>query len=294
MMDNIGRMPDLGAARRFYAEEIEAVGGLRSRALVEALASVPRERFLGPGPWQIATADPARPTTARYRATEDDDPRRVYHNVAVALDADRQLNNGQPATIAASLDALDLAPGERVLHVGCGVGYYTAVAAEAVGPTGRVLGIEIDPALAERAARHLSLWPQASVRAADGAAGEPGPWDAILVNAGFTQPLPIWLDALGEGGRLLVPITITADGTPVGAGWMLRVTRQADRFVAAPMSPIMIFASPTGRDSALNAPIRQALAKGAWRRIAVVRRDAHAPADTCIVHADGACLSAHS
>jgi protein-L-isoaspartate(D-aspartate) O-methyltransferase len=42
------------------------------------------------------------------------------------------------------LDSLDLSPGDRFLHIGCGVGYYTAIAAEAVGPNGSVAGIEID------------------------------------------------------------------------------------------------------------------------------------------------------
>src|ERR1051325_4425350 len=50
----------LSDRRRFYAEEIEAVAGLRTSALVEALATVPREAFLPRGPWKIAVADPAR------------------------------------------------------------------------------------------------------------------------------------------------------------------------------------------------------------------------------------------
>jgi len=68
----------------------------------------------------------------------------VYHNVAVAIDPARQLFNGQPGTLAVWIDTLDLAAGMRVLHVGAGLGYYSAVMAECVGPTGRVVAYEVD------------------------------------------------------------------------------------------------------------------------------------------------------
>ena len=74
-------MAALDAYRRFYAEEVETACGLRTRALVDALAAVPRERFLGPGPWLVADMFGAP------RATPDDDPRRVCHNVAIAIPA---------------------------------------------------------------------------------------------------------------------------------------------------------------------------------------------------------------
>jgi hypothetical protein len=87
----------LGAVRRAFAEEVRAVGHLGSDALVEAFARVPREQFLGPGPWLIARPpEPGDP----YRTTSDADPRHVYHDVVVALDPVRQLNNGQPSSLA--------------------------------------------------------------------------------------------------------------------------------------------------------------------------------------------------
>jgi protein-L-isoaspartate(D-aspartate) O-methyltransferase len=137
----------LDAIRRAYAEEVRAVAHLESQALVDAFARVPRERFLGPGPWQIGRPlDRGGP----YRPTADGDPRHVYHDVLVGLDPDRQLNNGQPSALARWIEAAALAPGDAVLHIGCGVGYYTAILAELVGPHGRVVGREIDPALAAR------------------------------------------------------------------------------------------------------------------------------------------------
>jgi protein-L-isoaspartate(D-aspartate) O-methyltransferase len=78
-------------ARRWYAEEIRAVAHLTSDAVVEAFARVPRETFLGAGPWQIARSFDQPP---HYRATSDADPRHIYHNVLIAIDPARQLHNG--------------------------------------------------------------------------------------------------------------------------------------------------------------------------------------------------------
>src|SRR6266568_6114676 len=284
-------MLSLDPIRRFYAEEIQAVANLQSAALVDALASVPRERFLGPGPWDVAMSDPRRPGAVVYRKTPDANPRHLYHNVLVAIDAARELNNGHPGTLAGCLDALNLASGETFLHVGCGTGYYTALAAVIVGAAGRVVGIEIDEELAARAKENLSTLNQVTVRSGDATTYEPDPCDAILVNAGFTHPLPLWLDALKIGGRLLLPITAAAAGSPISVGWMMLVTRDADRFRAQSTMPMAIFASPSGREDGLNVLIRQALGTGGWLRVKTVRRDAHEKTDTCCIHGDHVCLS---
>ena len=145
-----------------------------------------------------------------YWTTEDADPRHLYHDVLIAIDEKRRLNNGQPSLWARLYDQLHLSRGEHVVHVGAGVGYYSAILAEIVGSTGHVTAIEIDPDLAEQARRNLSEgWPQATVVVADGFALHPDqPADAILVNAGVTHISMAWLDALAaENGRLLVPLT---------------------------------------------------------------------------------------
>jgi protein-L-isoaspartate(D-aspartate) O-methyltransferase len=125
--------------RRFYAEEIEQVASLSSPALVDAFARVPREKFLGPPPWQLASAEvramaAAGLIQAAYRTASE--PRHLYHNVVVVLDRAKDINNGQPSALASWIDALDLKRGDRVYHMGCGVGYYTAIMAEMVGPAG--------------------------------------------------------------------------------------------------------------------------------------------------------------
>jgi protein-L-isoaspartate O-methyltransferase len=97
-----------------------------------------------------------------------------------------------------------------VVHVGAGLGYYSAILAEIVGPAGRVTAIEIDSRLAERARANLArAWPQANVVAADGFAYRAGdPVDAIVVNAAVTHLASPWLDSLhADNGRLLVPLT---------------------------------------------------------------------------------------
>ena len=188
-------MESLDRARREFAEKIRATAALRSEVLVRAFASVPREDFVGPGPWKVF-----RPPEVRmYEVTRDADPRHLYEDVLVALDASRSLNNGQPSGLARWLDNLDLAPGDRVLHIGGGVGYYSAIAAEAVTPDGCVVGAEVDPELAERARRNLIPWPNATVVCADGCEFEAEPFDVIFVNAGATEVVPRWLDQLRDG-----------------------------------------------------------------------------------------------
>jgi protein-L-isoaspartate O-methyltransferase len=56
----------LDQCRLFYSEEIRFTGNVQSPALVEAFARVPREKFLGPGPWEIASAE-IRETQASYQ-----------------------------------------------------------------------------------------------------------------------------------------------------------------------------------------------------------------------------------
>ena len=202
---------ELAVRRRFFAEELEAVCALRSPALVEALAAVPRERFLPPGPWTVLVQNVQNDIGmggVQTRMTPDADPARVCHNIGVAIDAPRQLFNGHPGTIAPWLDALGLAPAARVLHVGCGLGYYTAIVAHIVGPAGRVVAYEVDAALAGAAREQLASYPWVDVRRGDasGVLGRPDDqFDAILVNAGLSHPPGTWLDAMAPGARRAAP-----------------------------------------------------------------------------------------
>ena len=106
--------------RRFFAEEIHAVSGGCSPDLVEAFASVPRELFLGPATWRVPARTMLQPGS--YRSTYE--PRDLYHDIVVALKEEQLLNTAQPSQMARMLMTMNLCEGSRVVHIGCGVGYY--------------------------------------------------------------------------------------------------------------------------------------------------------------------------
>lgn len=283
-------MNELALQRRFFAEEIQITANLRSAAIVDALAHVAREQFLPDGPWTIRGEGDFQ---APPRRTADANPRHVYHNVAVAIDPDRTLFNGAPGVLAMAIDALALNAGDRVLHVGTGLGYYTALAAHCVGASGRVLGIEVDGDLARRAAANLAIYPWVEVREGDGREALLEPFDAILVNAGVTHPLAWWLDALVPGGRLILPLTVTTPGmATIGKGPLVLLTRRDDeRFDARVAGFVAIYNAIGIRDDDRNARIGQAMAKGPFAPLKSLRRDAHAPDDSCWVHGADCCFS---
>ena len=290
-------MTDLTQYRRFFAEEIEAVAKLQTPGLVEALATVPREQFLRPGPWTIlADADFMSGVAMRTRTTPDADPRRVYHNIVIAIDPARQLFNGQPSTLTVWIDALGLAPGARVLHVGSGLGYYTAILAQAAGSSGRVTAYEVDETLAVEARQNLAFMPWVNVRHGDASQTCDETFDAILVNAGVTHPLDAWLDALATGGRLILPLTsmMPAMGSNVGKGLVWLLTKQdAGDFAARVMGMAAIYSAIGVRDEGLNQQLGKAMmaGPGQWQAVTRLRRDAHEPSSSCWFHAATCCLS---
>jgi len=279
--------------RRFYADEIRFTANVHSPALIEAFARVPREHFLGPGPWEIASAELKGLTALgamQTSYTTVDDPRQLYHNVVVVLDKAGDINNGQPSALARWMDALDLMPGARVYHLGCGVGYYTAILAEIVGPQGSAVGSEINSDLAARAKENLSTYPNATVIAGDGATIDPGPCDAMLINAGVTHPLPLWLDRLREGGRLVLPLTMATTPT-LGIGAMAKFVRKANGYSAQAMLGVAIYSCTSARDAQSETLLRTAMMSGGLMKMKSLRRDVHEKSDTCVMHAVDMCLS---
>jgi len=262
-------MNDIGAHRRFFAELITGNAGVLrgDRRLVEAFASVPREKFLGPGPWKIFTA-------AGYIETPSADPAFLYQDVVVAIAAERKINNGQPVLHALNLAALGVKPGETVVHVGAGSGYYTAILANLVGEWGAVVAFELEADLAERATANLSHLPNVRVEARSAAEGSLPETDVIYVNAGATGPLDVWLDALRVGGRLLFPLTPSdGPGGMPGAGAMLLVTRAAgQRFAARFICPAAFVPCAGARDEETATRLTAAFRRGNWRDVKSLRR----------------------
>lgn len=272
----------LEAARQAYAEELRFTAHVRSVALCAAFAAVPREQFVGAGPWCIRSPM----DRAGYWTTESADPRAVYHDVLIALDEARGINNGQPSLWAFLLDQLDIAAGAQVLHLGCGTGYYTAVMAELVGPTGRITALEIDAGLAETARAALRSWPQITVDNADGASLTFAPADFIIASAGATHPLASWLDALKPGGRLMFPMTAHR------RGGMLLVTRDGtDGFAARFLCEVGFIDFSGARDTDTARRFAAAFARDGGKAVQSLRRDAHAKGRTCWLHGAEWCLS---
>jgi len=279
--------------REFYAREVRFAASLTTLGLVEAFARVPREKFLGPGPWQIGSAEGRAMSAAglgqlSYVTVED--PRDVYHNVLISLDRAKDINNGQPGSLGRWIDALALKPGERAYHLGCGVGYYTAIMAEVVGPSGSVLGLELQPELAARAKENLADYTNVTVEAGDGAAFDPGECDAMLVNCGVTHPQTKWLERLREGGRLVVPFTMAVNPT-IGQGVMTKITRSNGKYATELVTPVAIYPGGSLRDATLESQLLKGLTTGGLLKLKSVRQDAHEAGETCVVHRPEVCLS---
>ena len=286
----------LALQRKFFAEEIQIGCNIRAPELLNALSRVPREQFLGPGPWTIrGETDFQQPP----RQTPGDDPRFVYHNVAVAIDEARTLFNGAPGFLSVLIDALGVTSGSRVAHLGAGTGYYTAVMAETVGPGGRVLGIEVDADLAARATDNVKPWPWVRIEHGDGNALAGGPFEAILLNAGVTHVLPHWLEHLAPGGRMIVPLTATMGGpmgpamANIGKGIIVMITKtdDAQTFHARLVTFVAIYSAIGLRDAGLNARIGASLSKMPYPMLKKLRLDPHEPSSSCWLHDDRGCWS---
>ena len=158
-------------------------GGITDERVLRAMGAVPREEFV--------------PELLRNQAYSDG-----------ALPIGHGQTISQPWVVAAICQALELRGGERVLDVGGGAGYSTAVIAELVRPGGSVRSYELIDALAHRAKKTLAQlgYAEAEVLAGDGAAASAETWDAIAVHAAAPElPAPL-VRSLRPGGRLVLPI----------------------------------------------------------------------------------------
>lgn len=221
-------------------------------------------------------------------------PEHLYDNVSVAIDSTHQLFNAAPGAVAPWIDALEVAHGSRVLQIGCGLGYYTAVLAHCVGPTGRVVAFEADPGLANSARGNLAAYEWVEIRNGDGRAIARERYDAILVHAGVTHPEPLWLDALGTDGRTVLPLTCTFPQLgPLGKGYALLIsaTDSGPSLNVRVLGIVMIYSAVGLRDPGLNNELGRALLKTPAPRLELLRRDHHAVGPACWFHQQSFCFS---
>lgn len=214
-------MTSVEDARKFYAQLMAANAGSADPRLEEAFSAVPREAFLGPGPWTVV-AGRALITGNGKITTPSADPIHIYQDVLVALDADKGINNGEPALHAMWIGKIAARAGEAVTHIGAGTGYYTALLARLVSP-GLVTAFELEADLAARAAKNLAAYDNVTVVHGDAVASDLPPSDIIYVNAGVVAPAAAWLRALKLGGRMIFP---WRPAERIGLAVMVTRTRQ--------------------------------------------------------------------
>ncbi|MGH9482504.1 MAG: protein-L-isoaspartate O-methyltransferase family protein [Terriglobales bacterium] len=272
-------MDRLTACRERFARQVTAGAGWPAgdERLEAAFRETPRELFLGPGPWRPSGrgcwAGAVRRWAARGGGKPGLDPAMVYHDTTFAL-TPGGINNGQPSLHAQCLAALAPQPGEAAVHVGAGSGYYTAILARLLRAHqpggGRVDAFEVEPELARRAAANLAAMSGVVVHARSGAVGPLPACDLIYVNCGATAPLPLWLEALRPGGRLLAPLT----GYD-GAGVMLLTTRPVGEGVAWPariVASVLFIGCAGARDPEEAASLAAALGRGGSGAVRWLRR----------------------
>ena len=200
---------DLRARREAMVEQQIRQRGVTDARVLDAMRSVPRERFV--------------PPVLMSQAYEDG-PLPIGSGQTIS----------QPYIVAYMTEAMGVAPTHKVLEVGTGSGYQAAVLSELVR---EVYTIEIIPELARRAEGVLRELNRGNVhvRAGDGYAGWPeqAPFDRIMVTAAPEEIPPPLIEQLAAGGRLVAPV-----GAQGGPQWMTIVEKTASGVVEKRTIPV--------------------------------------------------------
>jgi protein-L-isoaspartate(D-aspartate) O-methyltransferase len=172
----------LATARQAMVDSQLRARGIGDQRILEAMGRVPRHEFVD----------------GQYR-------NQAYEDHPLPIGEGQTIS--QPYIVAITLQALRLDPSSRVLEIGTGSGYQTALLAELAG---HVYSLERRPALADKARGTLARlgYSNFTVTAADGSAGLPAeaPFDAIVVSAAAASVPPPLFEQLREGGRMVIPV----------------------------------------------------------------------------------------
>jgi len=262
--------------RSSYAAFVTANAEITDPRIARAFAAVPRELFLGDGPWKIRAG-------FGYFETVSADPALVYEDVVVPLRPDKRINNGQPSLHARCFGAAEIREGDRILHIGCGSGYYTALLAELTTGKGLVIAWDIEASLAAAATRNLARWKNVEVECRSGTEAPIPESDLIYVSAGCTHPPRIWIDSLADGGRLIFPLT-----PGWGAGGILKVTRRNGDYEAKFVCSCQFIPCVGAHNAETEKRLAEAFARGDSNRVSSLRFDTSSPeSQTCWFKGDG-------
>jgi protein-L-isoaspartate(D-aspartate) O-methyltransferase len=271
---------EIEKVRADFARRIASKAGLpQDGEIAAAFAEIPREDFIAPPPWRVFDENDSALFPVR-------NPEVLYQDSVVQLKRETGINNGQPSLHALCFGALRIRKGETAIHVGAGMGYYTAILAKLVGEEGHVDAYEIEHDLAEAATKNLSRLPQVRVHASSGTEGPLPECDVLYVSAGATSPLDVWLNALKRCGRLLFPLT-----PDEGTGGMLLVTRvEGDQFAARFLCEVKFIGCVGARDEVVARRLHEAFARGRVEKVRSLRRD-NSPEESAWFSGDGWWLS---
>jgi protein-L-isoaspartate(D-aspartate) O-methyltransferase len=202
-------MGALADARREMIEHDLVARGIHDRAVLRAMAEVPREAFVGHA-----------------------DRRSAYADRPLAIGDGQTIS--QPYIVALMAQELELRPTDRVLDVGTGSGYAAAVLASIAD---EVWSIERHESLATAARQRLAAlgFDRVHVITGDGSRGWPdaSPYDAICVAAAASRTPGALLDQLAEGGRLVIPI-----GSASSEQTLMRIERHGDAIRQGSVIPV--------------------------------------------------------
>ncbi|MFE0023260.1 methyltransferase domain-containing protein [Amycolatopsis sp. NPDC059021] len=135
-------------------------------------------------------------------------------------------SSSQPSLVAMMLDELDVKPGHQVLEIGTGTGWNAALLAHRAGPDGRVVSVEVDGQVADKARAALAVTPyRVTVIEGDGTAGfaAGAPYDRVIATASVRRVPTTWIEQTVEGGVLVLPW-----GTDYCNGALLRLVVHGD------------------------------------------------------------------
>jgi protein-L-isoaspartate(D-aspartate) O-methyltransferase len=277
--EDLRAMDRLADFRRVFASVVAARAESKNPAIEQVFASVPRHEFVDAGPWQLAEFGPL---------TSSNDPALIYQDVAMGLAPERGITTGLPSLHARCIDACTPASGERVIQIGAGAGYFTAIFAELVGGEGQVVAYEIDEALADKARENLRPWPNVEVHARSGVDVVGDAADIVYVCASVQRLPRAWVEVLREGGRLVFPLTPGPD-----EGGMLLVRRVGAKtaFAARFVCRARFIPCATTGDDAASARLASAFREGQHDSVRSLRLAPEMPDESTWFVGDGWWLS---